>query len=119
MVSVTNARVIFNSRPNGQYQVMEAVIPNFVLTILTGFPEPGKTTITDRSETIDLESVPLNGGVLVKAVAISVDPYMRLLMREGPSSPTPGEVSIMRLMISSKLETDQMTQPPNWVVGQP
>lgn len=90
-----------------------------VLTLLTGFPEPGKTTITDRTEMIDLESAPLNGGILVKAVAISVDPYMRLLMQEGPSNPTPGEVSTMRLMISIKSETDQMTQPPNWVVGKP
>ena len=48
----------------------------------TGFPEPGKTTIYDESETIDLENAPLNGGFLVKTLALSLDPYMRNRMRE-------------------------------------
>jgi hypothetical protein len=28
----------------------------------TGYPEPGKATVTDTSETIDLDNAPLNGG---------------------------------------------------------
>lgn len=35
----------------------------------------------DTSQTIDLENVPLNGGVLVKTLVLSADPYMRVQMR--------------------------------------
>jgi NADPH-dependent curcumin reductase CurA len=38
-------------------------------------------TVTDTSETIDLENVPLNGGFLIKTLALSIDPYMRGRMR--------------------------------------
>lgn len=62
MAPVTNGRVLFNSIPEG-------------------FPEPGKTVVFDTSETIDLESVPLNGGFLVKTLELSIDPYMRSQMR--------------------------------------
>jgi hypothetical protein len=46
-----------------------------------GFPEPEVHTVTDTSETIDLENVPLNGGFLIKTLALSIDPYMRGRMR--------------------------------------
>lgn len=59
---VTNARVLFNSIPDG-------------------FPEPGKTTVYDTSEKIDLENVPLYRGYLVKILELSVDPYLRGRMR--------------------------------------
>ena len=36
----------------------------------------------DDAETIDLDNVPLNGGVLVKVLYLSVDPYMRNRMRD-------------------------------------
>ncbi|KIK56447.1 hypothetical protein GYMLUDRAFT_47209 [Collybiopsis luxurians FD-317 M1] len=62
MAPTRNGRLLFNEIP-------------------TGFPEPGKTTIYDTSNTIDLENEPLNGGVLVKTLALSVDPYMRVQMR--------------------------------------
>jgi NADPH-dependent curcumin reductase CurA len=39
------------------------------------------------AETIDLDNVPLNGGVLVKILYLSVDPYMRGRMRD-PSTPS-------------------------------
>ena len=52
-----------------------------------GFPEPGKTLVLDKSETIDLDSVPLNGGVLVKTLILSIDPYLRELMTEGEPNP--------------------------------
>ncbi len=51
-------------------------------TILTGFPVPGQTTVYDASQTIDLENVPLNGGILVKTLVVSVDPYLRGKMRD-------------------------------------
>ncbi|THU97165.1 alcohol dehydrogenase [Dendrothele bispora CBS 962.96] len=63
MAPVRNAKVIFNEIP-------------------TGYPEPGKTTVYDASSTIDLETVPLNGGVLVKVLYLSADPYMRGKMRD-------------------------------------
>ncbi|KAF8896877.1 alcohol dehydrogenase [Gymnopilus junonius] len=62
MAPVVNGRVIFNSIPEG-------------------FPEPGKTTIYDTTETIDLETAPLEGGFLIKTLELSVDPYMRGRMR--------------------------------------
>ncbi|KAF8881860.1 alcohol dehydrogenase [Infundibulicybe gibba] len=58
MAPVTNGRVLFNSPP-------------------TGYPEPGKTTVYDTTQTIDLENVALNGGFLVKTLVLSIDPYMR------------------------------------------
>jgi len=50
--------------------------------IPTGYPEPGKTTVHDDSQTIDLENVPLNGGFLVKILVLSIDPYIRGRMRD-------------------------------------
>ncbi|KAI1792111.1 NAD(P)-binding protein [Ganoderma leucocontextum] len=61
MAPVRNARVIFNEVP-------------------TDYPIPGKTVVYDESETIDLDNVPLNGGILVKVLALSIDPYLRRMM---------------------------------------
>ena len=47
-----------------------------------GYPEPGKTTVFDESQTIELENIDLNGGFLVKMLYLSVDPYFRARMRE-------------------------------------
>lgn len=47
----------------------------------TGFPVPGKTTIYDESQTIDLENVDLKGGFLLKVLVLSIDPYLRGRMR--------------------------------------
>ncbi|KAJ7119361.1 hypothetical protein C8R43DRAFT_1035354 [Mycena crocata] len=62
MAPIQNGRVIFNSVPES-------------------YPIPGETTVYDTSETIDLETVPLNGGFLVKTLVLSVDPYLRGRMR--------------------------------------
>jgi NADPH-dependent curcumin reductase CurA len=45
------------------------------------YPIPGETTVYDTTETIDIETHPLNGGFLVKTLVLSVDPYMRGRMR--------------------------------------
>ncbi|GBE89547.1 Zinc-type alcohol dehydrogenase-like protein [Sparassis crispa] len=63
MAPVTNGRLLFNEVP-------------------TGYPEPGKTTVYDPLQTIDLENVPLNGGVLIKTLVLSIDPYLRGRMRD-------------------------------------
>ena len=65
MAPVRNARVLFNSIP----------APN-------PYPEPGKTTRYDDSQTMDPDNVPLNGGFLVKILVLSIDPYMRGRMRD-------------------------------------
>ncbi|KIY49426.1 NAD(P)-binding protein [Fistulina hepatica ATCC 64428] len=63
MTPVKNTRVLFNEIPKG-------------------YPVPGKTTIVDDSQTIDHKTVPLNGGILLKVLVLSIDPYMRGKMRE-------------------------------------
>ncbi|KZV96086.1 NAD(P)-binding protein [Exidia glandulosa HHB12029] len=72
MAPVRNTRVLFNEYAEG-------------------YPIPGKTLVVDKSETIDLEGAPLkNGQVLVKTIAISVDPYQRGRMSE-PGKTTSGD----------------------------
>ncbi|GJE91334.1 NADP-dependent oxidoreductase [Phanerochaete sordida] len=63
MAPVKNGRLLFNEVP-------------------TGYPEPGKTTVYDETETIDLDNAPLNGGFLVKTLVLSIDPYLRGKMRD-------------------------------------
>ncbi|KAF7800084.1 hypothetical protein EIP86_011327 [Pleurotus ostreatoroseus] len=63
MAPVKNGRLIFNEIP-------------------TGYPEPGKATVYDDLQTIDLERAPLNGGLLVKTLVLSIDPYLRGRMRD-------------------------------------
>ncbi|KAJ6506916.1 alcohol dehydrogenase [Mycena sanguinolenta] len=62
MAPVINGRVLFAKVPKD-------------------FPVPGETTVHDTTQTIDLETVALNGGFLVKTLVISVDPYLRGRMR--------------------------------------
>jgi len=68
MPAITNGRHLFNEIP-------------------TGFPEVGKTTVYDTSLTIDIEGAPLNGGFILKTLALSIDPYMRGKMN-APSKKT-------------------------------
>ncbi|EEB89727.1 hypothetical protein MPER_12143 [Moniliophthora perniciosa FA553] len=74
MAPVQNARVVFAEVPDDN-----------------AYPEPGKTIVYDSTPTIDLENVPLNGGVLLKTLVLSVDPYMRGRMRPGPAEYIVGE----------------------------
>lgn len=68
MSLIKNGRLLYNEAPKG-------------------YPVPGKTTVYDETETIDLNGAPLNGGFLVKTLVLSVDPYMREMMQgEGPDS---------------------------------
>jgi NADPH-dependent curcumin reductase CurA len=50
-------------------------------TLFPGYPEPGKTTVYDTTQTIDLQTVALNGGILIKTLELSIDPYLRGRMR--------------------------------------
>ena len=53
-----------------------------MLIPLSGYPEPDKTLVFDTSETLDIDNVPLNGGILIKVLELSADPYMRGRMRD-------------------------------------
>ncbi|KAI0088197.1 hypothetical protein BDY19DRAFT_949522 [Irpex rosettiformis] len=66
MALVKNGKLLFNERPQD-------------------YPIPGKTTVYDESETIDLDNVPLNGGYLLKVLCVSLDPYMRGRMKDSKS----------------------------------
>ncbi|KAF8192153.1 hypothetical protein BJ912DRAFT_925062 [Pholiota molesta] len=46
------------------------------------YPEPGKHTVYDTTQTIDPDTVPLDGGVLFKLLELSIDPYLRGQMRD-------------------------------------
>ncbi|KAI0319686.1 alcohol dehydrogenase [Amylostereum chailletii] len=63
MAPVTNAKTIFAKVP-------------------TTYIEPGVHIKYDTSDTIDIDNVPLNGGVLLKTLVLSLDPYMRGKMRD-------------------------------------
>ena len=56
----------------------------------SGYPIPGTTTVYDTSERLDLDNVPLNGGVLAKLVVLSIDPYLRTTIKAN----TPGSVPL-------------------------
>lgn len=53
-----------------------------ILIFSLGYPDPNKTVIYDESETIDLDTVALDGGILVKVLVLSIDPYLRGRMRD-------------------------------------
>ncbi|KDQ07302.1 hypothetical protein BOTBODRAFT_192510 [Botryobasidium botryosum FD-172 SS1] len=63
MAPVTNTRIIFRAIPKD-------------------WPVLGEHIVCDTSSTIDLEEQPLDGGVLVKTLLLSPDPYMRGRMRD-------------------------------------
>lgn len=46
------------------------------------YPIPGRTMVYDASQTIDLENIPLKGGILLKTLVLSIDPSMRNSMRD-------------------------------------
>ncbi|KAG8943939.1 hypothetical protein FRC00_010886, partial [Tulasnella sp. 408] len=60
-MTAQNSSVIFSCRPNE-------------------FPIPGQHLVVQKDATINLDSGPLNGGLLVKTIALSIDPYYRIMM---------------------------------------
>ncbi|KAF9016232.1 hypothetical protein BDZ89DRAFT_962057, partial [Hymenopellis radicata] len=53
-----------------------------------GLPVLGQTTVYDTSHTIDLENVPLNGGILVKTLVVFADPTSEERCAMPASNPT-------------------------------
>ncbi|KAF9528931.1 alcohol dehydrogenase [Crepidotus variabilis] len=100
MSPIINGRVIFNSYPKG-------------------FPEPGKTLIYDKSSNIDLDNTPLDGGVLVKTLELSIDPYLRHLMEEAPTGYKLGEPTHgggVAVVLRSESENVQVA---SWILKNP
>jgi NADPH-dependent curcumin reductase CurA len=70
--------------------------------------------VTDTSETIDLDTVPLNGGFLVKTLVLSIDPYLRGKMR----SPEVKSYSVRARARCPKHSTHIALQPA-FTLGEP
>ena len=92
MAPITNGRLLFNSVPAGMSDNwLTCFIPVSLLPFFhwhhSGYPEPGKTTVYDTTETIDLKTVLLNGGFLIKMLELSIDPYIRDRMRAPEAKP--------------------------------
>ncbi|KAJ7904028.1 hypothetical protein B0H13DRAFT_2233926 [Mycena leptocephala] len=51
---------------------------------------PGETTVYDTTQNIDLETVSLNGGILLKTLVLSIDPYFRIIMQNSRLPPGSG-----------------------------
>lgn len=47
-----------------------------------GYPDAEKTFKVDDSQKFDVDTFELNGGVAVKVLVLSIDPYLRGRMRE-------------------------------------
>ncbi|KAI0689656.1 hypothetical protein C8T65DRAFT_711769 [Cerioporus squamosus] len=69
MAPVPNSRVIFKE-------------------ISEGYSIPSKTTVWDESQAMDPDTVPLNGGYLLKILVLTHDAYMRIRMRDPVGSIT-------------------------------
>lgn len=76
MSPIQNARVYLASVPAGESIVLpigESPIHEYQ----GRYPQPGIDIVHDSSSTIDLEGIPLDGGLLVKTMVLSIDPWMR------------------------------------------
>lgn len=83
MAPIQNARVLFNSIPEGAVPDPCVTYPFCVSAFcVPAYPVPGDTTVYDPTPIIDVETVPLNGGFLVKTLVLSIDPFMRGMMRQ-------------------------------------
>jgi NADPH-dependent curcumin reductase CurA len=85
MAPVKNGRIVFNERPKGPMlkdQAVDLLLTKSLFPFRSDseYPEPGKTTIYDEPE-IDLDTVSLDGGILIKTLVLSADPYMRGAMK--------------------------------------
>ncbi|KAI0788288.1 NAD(P)-binding protein [Fomes fomentarius] len=59
-----------------------------------GYPIPGKTIAYDATQTIDLENGSLYGGILLKILVVSIDPFMRHRMQKEDPLASPVSLSL-------------------------
>ena len=52
-----------------------------------GYVTPEKTVVYDESEVLDIDTVSIDGGVLLKMLSFSLDPYLRHKMIEKEQRP--------------------------------
>ena len=64
MSTVTNGTLLYVAHPAGHEPLLPGTHTRYV------------------EQTLDLDTVPLHGGVLVKVFALSADPYQRYRMRD-------------------------------------
>ena len=84
MAPVKNGKLLFNERPEGLCAIaFDSLL--WLTNRFVDYPIPGKTTVYDESETLDVDNVPLNGGYLLKVLCLSIDPYMRGRMKDSNS----------------------------------
>lgn len=75
MAGVTNTRLLFNEIPQGMSPMN---IPFRLCTHATtdiGYPDPEKSFRVDKSQQFDIDAVQLNGGIAVKVLVLSIDPF--------------------------------------------
>ena len=80
MAPAKNRKLLFNQAPAGKLwssMCFGRLRLDVSADLADEYPEPGKTTIYDDSEVIDPETVPLHGGVLLKMIAFSIEPYFK------------------------------------------
>jgi NADPH-dependent curcumin reductase CurA len=109
MVTVRNAKCIFKEVPKGMLFV-DISRDRATQHRMLGFPEPNKHTVTDTSETIDLDNVPLDGGFLVKTLVLSIDPYLRGKMR----APEIKSYSVSSLSLRSRMLLNPLACVHSW-----
>ncbi|KAG9017595.1 hypothetical protein FRB90_000637 [Tulasnella sp. 427] len=85
MVITQNSSVILAARPDGTYV-------------------PGKHLVVAKDLTIDLDTVSLDGGLLVKTIGVSVDPYYRIKMDGSYPLGKPISGHIVGRVIRSEIE---------------
>ena len=84
-----------NPHPHSSSQLITYITMTVVKngTVLYIAPTNGSSHMTPDvnikyvEQTIDLDNVPLNGGTLVKTLALSVDPYLIYRMRDADVDP--------------------------------
>jgi NADPH-dependent curcumin reductase CurA len=86
MAPIINKRIILKEFPTGKHDTDNRHGNVYLnVSILShpplALPVPGQTTTLDASQAIDLDNVPLNGGVLVKTLVLSLEPYVLARMK--------------------------------------
>lgn len=80
MAPVMNTRILLNEIPQqGNFtitmSIFQAELP------LIGHLDPEKTFKVDRSQQFDIDKAKLNGGIAVKILSLSIDPFHVARMR--------------------------------------
>jgi hypothetical protein len=109
MAPVRNARIIMAEFLPGKnsWCRISVHLTLFCVVILDSY-QPGKSTVYDVSQRIDIDTVPLNGGILLKTLFLGIDPYILARMRpKSPSWPVCSWSPLIDVLID--------TEPSDWL----